>query len=1675
MNRSSNAPSPNPQRRKEDIEAIYPATSVQHGMLFHSLLDPALGVFVEQIACTLEGALDLAAFEASWQSVLARHGILRTSFFWDRLEEPLQIVSRQVTVPVSTPDWRSASSDEQDARWRKLLAEDRERGFDFTVAPLIRLTLARTAEDRWRFLWTFHHILLDGWSFALVLRDVFSYYDAFSTGRELTLEPSPPFRSYVSWLQSRDVTRAERYWREYLQGLEPAPPSAGGGASPLSAPSAKLPVVVPESTTSALRALARQGRLTLNTLVQGAWGLLLGRYRGLREVIFGTVVSGRPTELPGVEEMVGVFINALPTRVKFPAEVRVIDWLQALQLQNAAMRDHEFVPMAEMLKWSEALRGLLDTLVVFENYPVEEVILEPRRNLAVHDYQYHSQDNYSLTLYVAEGADAISGSLEYSTALYSRAEVIDLVDKLNFLLTSIATSPGSRLGDISLLGGAERTEVTATWNATSRDFPADRCMHQLVEQRAEATPDATAVTLGARSLTFAELNEQANQLASYLRSCAVSADACVAVCLERSLEMAVALLGVLKAGAAYLPLDPIYPKERLAFMLSDSCARVLVTQQRLVSDLPTGELDQVVCLDADGAELAERDRENSPSRTLPDNLAYVMYTSGSTGTPKGVAVSHRSMVNHSVAVAREFGLRSNDRVLQFASLGFDTSVEEIFPAWVVGATVVLVHDNVLASAELLQFIRSEGLTVLDLPTAFWREWAAELSMMDEPLPGCVRLVVVGGEKVTAEAFGSWQETAGSARWINTYGPTEATIIATLYEHRETAAPSVAGFTPPIGRPIANVETYVLDPDLNPLPPGIPGELHIGGAGLARGYAYAPGLTAGRFIPNPFGDAEGARLYRTGDRVRYASDGTIEFLGRMDRQFKLRGVRIEPGEVEATLELNESVREALVVPREDDDGVRGLVAYVVPRDGRAVDVEQLRGWARERLAEHMVPTTYLLLDRFPLTASGKIDRAALPVPEDRPESADALALPRTPTEEALTAIAAEVLGVERVGVHDNFFELGGHSLLATQAISRIRHLFEVDLPLRVLFDAPTVAGLARAVEDAQRTGTGVDAPPVRPAARDGGLPLSFAQQRLWFLDQLIPDNPSYNTPGALRVLGELDVEALKRSLDAIVGRHEVLRTTFAMRDGRATQVIAPLGRVELPCVDLSGVEVPERWDKAWELVNADALRPFDLTVGPLLRVQLLRLAEDDHVLMYNMHHIISDGWSMGVIVEELATLYPAFVAGGPVQLPPLPIQYADFAIWQREWLRGAVLDAQLSYWKVQLEGLPAFLELPTDRPRPPVQSFWGGYLPVTVPAEIAAELRTLSRKRGVTLFMTLLTAFEVFLYRYSGQSDFAIGSPIANRNRAEIEPLIGFFVNTLVLRADLSGDPTFSDLLVRTKEVTLGAYAHQDLPFEQLVTELQPARDLSHAPLFQVMFALHNAPVRAIELPTGLQFAPLEQAPSTPEKIEARAAKFDLTLDLIEQTDRSIRGVLEYNTDLFDAETAARLVACFERLLESIAAAPRSSDCGSRDARGDRVPPAPRRVEPGEPEPARRAVRSRADRGPGERETRRDRRRVRARVAHLPCAQCTRQRARALPAAPRGRARGAGGGLSGAVRPADRGPPRSPQGRWSICSAQPQLSPGAARLHARGCRRGSGRHAGGARGAVPGKFGLEPSA
>jgi amino acid adenylation domain-containing protein len=1871
------APPIKPVSRDENL----PLSFGQERLWFLDQLEPGSAFYNNFSALRLVGTLRVPVLERCLNEILRRHEVLRTTF--GRQEgEPIPVIAKGLRLSLPVVDLVGMSKPDQEAKVRELAAQEAQRPFDLTEGPLLRVTLLKLDEDEHVVFMTMHHIVSDGWSVGVLVREVGALYEAFSAGEPSPLSDLPvQYADYAywqqQWLEEGELESELAYWKEQLADV----PS--GLELPIDRPRPAIQTFrgttrwfkLSRSLTEKLKALSQHEEATLFMTLLAAFQVLLYRYTGQEDISVGTPIANR--HRAEVEALIGFFINTLVVRTDLsgtPTFRELLRRVREVALEAYANQDLPFEMLVDELQLRRDMSRspLFQVMFVVQNAPMEALELP---GLIVTPIEIETETSkFDLTLSLVEEQGRLSGSLEYSTDLFDDGTISRMLGHFRNVLEGIVADADMRISELPLLTYRERQQALVEWNATQAERDVDLCVPRQFEAQVRRTPDAVALVFEGQHVTYRELNRKANQLAHCLNGLGVGLDTPVGIYVERSPEMIVAVLGVMKAGAAYVPLDTDYPTERVAFILEDTDLPVLLTEERLLEHLPSSAHARgILRLDADWRMIAEESAENPSTDVTPQSLAYVIYTSGSTGRPKGVTVPHGALANHAAAVAEIFPIEPAVRLLQFITLSFDAAAEEIFPTLLTGGTLVLISaPTELIGWQLAGFCEQESINILHLPASVWHQCVDDLVPRNRPVRAPLEVLLVGGESPDVDRLRAWRDlTDGPFKFLNAYGPTEATITTTIFETTGEEEEISRLSKVPIGRPIANSQAFLLDTHLQPVPVGVPGELHIGGAGVARGYLNRPEVTAEQFVPHPFASEPGRRLYKTGDLARFRPDGSIEFLGRIDYQIKIRGFRVELEEIETVLNQHPAVQTTVVLPQESDvsDDVAGetyLAAYVVPAEAVEPEVSELRDHAKAKLPPYMVPSAFVILDALPLAPSGKVDRRALPTPD---RTRDGLAhdyiAPRTALEWFLAERWQRVLGVDRIGIHDDFFELGGNSLQAAVVINRLQDELQETTHVRALFVAPTIAelamymieyypdavakiddrasfdgvtlaiekgiikpdedeqvdaaavaqmrqlvtplpprkgtddvdsaknppasfvlapprsgstllrvmlaghprlfappelallsfntiqerkaslvgdrslweqGLIRAVaeakdcdpEEAQRViescendglttkafygrlqgwigdRTLVDKTPfyaldpetlkrmevdfegaryihlvrhpyattysiaetemdrwfleevpfskrmfgelmwivchqnildflgivpsarqhrvkfedlvtepeavmrgicqfmdiafhpalvhpyegermtdgleadgqmvgdfkfylrkeidpraaerwkkfhtvdflsdigwevadvlgyeraaetaaeqsalsqdrevwgdLRPIPRDEAPPLSFSQQRLWFLEQLGPGTALYNVPSAMRLSGPLDVSALWRSLNEIVQRHEALRTTFVEVEGRPAQVIAPRLTLSLPVIDLQGLPESGREAEATRLATAEAQRPFDLTEGPLLRAMLLRLDQEIHIALLTMHHIVADGWSVGLLIREVAALYEAFLAGRPSPLPDLRIQYADFAHWQRQWLKDEVLQRELAYWEHQLGDGDHVLDLPTDRPRPPVQSVNGANRRFELSTSLSEALRDLSQRTGATLFMTLLAAFQTLLYRYTGQEEICVGTPIANRNHPEIESLIGFFVNTLVLRTDLSGEPNFQELLAHVREVALEAYAHQELPFEMLVEKLQPERDMSRAPLFQVMFTLQDAPFEPLELP-GVTISPLGRNTET--------AKFDLTLSM-EQGPERLRGYLNYNTDLFDAETIERMLGHYETLLEGIVADP----------------------------------------------------------------------------------------------------------------------------------------------------------
>nr|AXN93624.1 PuwG [Symplocastrum muelleri NIVA-CYA 644] len=1497
-------------RRSESHQALL--SFAQQRLWFLDQLDGKSATYNLPIAVQITGDINVDSLEQTLVEIVRRHEILHTRFYEEN-GTPMQAIDIDVSLTLPLVDLQELPEDEQSTVVERIAIEEVKLPFDLSLAPLVRVKLLRLDSKSHLLLLTMHHIVADGWSMGVLIRELSVLYQAFCSGKPSPLPELPiQYADFAvwqrQWLSGKELEIKLNYWRQKLAGAAPF----------LELPTDKLrpPVQtfrgdrfsfeLTKDLTEKLNSLSQKSGVTLFMTLLAAFVTLLYRYSAQDDISIGTPIANRNRQ--EIEPLIGFFVNTLVLRTRLEGNPNFSELLKQVQQLTLEAYEHQDVPFEQVVEALQPERNLsysplFQVMFSLQNAPMGELEL-PGLKIAPREIETGIA-KFDLTLSMQETPQGIMGIWEYNSDLFEADTIDRMAVHFQNLLSAIVADPSQEIGKLQFLSETEWQRLLIEWNQTHIEYPVNKCIHQLFEEQVLQTPDAIAVVFEDQSLTYKQLNVRANQLAYYLQNLGVKPEVLVGICVERSLEMVVGLLGILKAGGAYVPLDPAYPSDRLSYMLNDAQVPVLLTTQKLLNSLPSDRTTQIVCLDTDWENINNNQTEkNLVSDVTVSNLAYVIYTSGSTGKPKGVTISHQAICNHMLWMQIAFPLKAADKVLQKTPFSFDASIWEFYAPLLVGAQLVMARPGGHQDSDYLsEAIAKYQVTILQLVPSL-----LQILLESKEFENCtsLRRIFCGGEALPVELVKRCQEKLNT-QLHNLYGPTEATIDATFFTCQTNLPEKIV----PIGRPIANTQIYILDSDDRPVPIGIRGELHIGGAGLARGYLNRPDLTQEKFIPNPFSNKPNSRLYKTGDLARYLPNGNIEFLGRIDNQVKIRGFRIELGEIEAALATHSQVRQAIAIAREDTPGDKRLVAYIVPHQESPKDSE-LRSFLRQKLPDYMVPNVFVFLDTLPLTPNGKIDRRALPTPDIELILTDSFVSPSTPTQQAIADIFTEVLSIKQVSIHDNFFELGGHSLLATQVISRLRQIFQIELPLRCLFESPTIAELDRSISTQRQTNSGLIAPAIAPVPRDNlEIPLSYAQTRLWFLEQLEGQTATYNMPAAVQITGNLNVDALRQTLVEIVRRHEILHSSFQLINGTPVQVIDPTADLILLVLDLQALSTEEQLSQVQQRAILEAKTPFNLQQAPCVRSQLLQLSEQSHVLLLNLHHIVSDGWSIGIFIQELSSLYTALNAGKPSPLSPLPIQYADFAMWQRQWLSGEAYLAQLSYWQQQLADAPPLLELPTDRVRPPIQTFQGSHLDRTIDPELSEKLKTLSQKSGVTLFMTLLAAFATLLYRYSGQDDISIGTPIANRNRQEIEPLIGLFVNTLVLRTRLEENSNFSELLKQVQQLTLEAYEHQDVPFEQVVEALQPERNLSYSPLFQVMFILQNTPMGELELP-GLTLTPLE--------IETGIAKFDLTLSM-QETPQGIMGTWEYNSDLFEADTIDRMAVHFQNLLSAIVADP----------------------------------------------------------------------------------------------------------------------------------------------------------
>lgn len=1501
-------------KKKSGAGNAFPLSYAQQRLWFLYQLEPESTAYNIPAAVRLKGKLDRASLEKALQEIVRRHEILRTTFTTVN-GKPMQVVAPESSLQVNFRDLSAEPQAEREKKLREILDKDTAVVFNLNKGPLLITNLIRLAEQEHVLHIVMHHIISDGWSVSVFVKEFTTLYLSYTQKR-----PSPlpklaiQYADFAQWQKKRlDGEVKEKqlaYWKSKLGGSLPVLelPTDHPRPAVKSYRGHKRTISIPAETLRNLRQLSQQQGATMFMILLSAFYALLYRYSNQDDICVGTPIANR--NRAETEALIGFFVNTLVLRADIseqPSFKELLGRVKETSLEAFTYQDLPFEMLVEELQPERSMSHtpLFQVMFVHQNATEGELKLP---GLEIEALPLGNENaKFDLMLTVSELRDSLACSFEYDSDLFEESTIERMLQHYHILLNAAAENPDAPLTELNLLSEKEKELLLSEWLPEEKIFAPEKCIHEIFEEKAEKFPERIALTFEDKQITYREINAQANRLAHYLVKQGVKADQLVGLYSERLPHLIVAILGILKAGGAYLPIDPVYPPERVAFMLEDAGAKIILTQNSLKEHL---QLDgqKAVLLDDDWPQIAEESTENPSLALSPENLIYVIYTSGSTGKPKGTLISHYNVLRLFQATDHWFKFNENDIWTLFHSYAFDFSVWEIWGALLYGGRLVIVPQLISRSPEnFYKLLLKEKVTVLNqTPSAFRQLIHAEELIGQEPYDTDLRFIIFGGEALELNSLKPWLAKHGDAQpqLINMYGITETTVHVTYRPITMADVEAAKGSV--IGEPIPDLKVYILDEHLKPKPIGIPGEIHVSGAGLARGYLKRAELTTAKFVPNPFSKNGNDRLYRTGDLGRYLQDGDIEYIGRIDSQIKIRGFRIELGEIETLLAKHEDIRECIVITAKDARGDNIIAAYVVAKQGRQPDTMDLRNHLREHLPEYMLPAAFILLDEFPLTPNGKIDRKALPDPlEQRMDLQREYVAPRTPAEELVAQIYSELLDVQQVGANDHFFDLGGHSLLATQLISRIRDSFKIELPLKIFFENPEVEQLARAIERLKMESEGLEEIPMLAVDRLQELPLSYAQQRLWFLDQFQKEDASYNIPAAFRVKGPLSLEILQKVIDEIARRHESLRTTFKTVDGKPRLNIAEKSSINIEHTNASSEQNKEAFIK--EAIVKEARTPFKLESGPLMRVKVLQLAEQEFVVLLTQHHIISDGWSMGILMNEVAELYRAFRDGLPSPLPEPELQYVDFAAWQQKWLSGKTLESQLNYWKKKLgHGSPP-LQLPTDKPRPATQTANGAHQAFSWNKQLSQNLARFSKQEDMTLFMTLLSAFMILLYKYSSQEDISVGTPIANRNRSQIENIIGFFVNTLVMRVDLSGNPTVRDLLKQIKDTALGAFAHQDLPFEKLVDTIHPQRDMSHTPLFQVMFILQNIPTQKRDV-SDITMESLQ--------VDNGLSQFDITLALSEEAE-GITGSFEYNTDLFEAATIKRMSAHLQLILQEM--------------------------------------------------------------------------------------------------------------------------------------------------------------
>ncbi|MGD9488074.1 MAG: amino acid adenylation domain-containing protein [Calditrichaceae bacterium] len=1496
-------------KEKFALSNAFPLSYSQQRLWFLYQFEPGSSAYNIPAALRLKGKPDLNALEKSIDSIIGRHEILRTTFTTVN-GTPMQVVSDSPVKNLVIVDLSQYPEDKKESILMEKITNESRIPFDLNKGPLRRISLFRLSDTDYALFFVMHHIIADGWSIGLFLKEFSAYYRHFVEESPCHLpELNIQYVDFAKWqrdrLDGKDRDELLHYWKSVLGNHVPVLQFPTDFARPAvkSYNGSRQEIILNRDILNKVKKFSSENSITPYISLLTVFYLLMHRYTNQADITVGTPIANR--NRAETENLIGFFVNTLVIRASLSNSDTGGDLLQKVKSAVMGAFNHQDLPFEMLVEELHPERSMNHTPLfqVMFTYQNEISVSMELPGLSMKSITIDGDNaKFDLSFTAAESNGYLSLSFEFDTDLFLPDTIKRMLSHYQLLLLEFLQNPDQNISKLPVLSESEIKTLTHDWNGHTVEFPRNLCLHQIFETSAEANPDQFAVISGNDKMTFDELNSKANRLARHLQKLGAGPESIIAFSMRRSPEMIISILGILKSGGAYLPLDPSYPDERIAFMLKDSGANILITNEHFAEKFKD---EKILSVNID--EIPEEDQHgeslNPVIKMDSANLAYIIYTSGTTGQPKGVMIQHRSainlMKNLDKSIYESFG-KNRMNISLNAPISFDASVQQLVMMFS-GHSLVIIPEEVRGDGRLMvSYLKNERVDLLDcVPSQLKLLISAGLLNDPEWKPSAL---LPGGEAIDETTWKMLAELPVTETF-NMYGPTECTVDSTICPVRSFKS------QPTIGKPIVNARFYILDANNQPVPIGAAGELYIGGEGLARGYLARPSLTGEKFVPDPFSVEPGSRMYKTGDLARYRSDGSIDFIGRIDHQVKVRGFRIELGEIENNIAAHTDVKDAVVVVRESVTGDKQITAYLIPKNVSKPTVPDLRDFLKRKLPDYMLPNLFVWLDEFPRTPNGKIDRFALPEPDESVKGSGAEYIPPgSGSEQKLAEIYSEILGVEKAGANDDFFDLGGHSLFATRLISRIRDEFGVEIPLRTIFENPDIRNLAKSLDMNGSSGHHLS---INRVPRTENLPLSFSQTRLWFIDQLMPDNPSYNLQSVYEIKGEFRKDLFEASLKEIMQRHETLRTGIVNLDGKASLRIYENTKPDIQFIDLMAADSAGKAAEADQLTLHEASTPFDLATAPLFRTMLIRLEKNIHRVILTFHHIISDGWSMSIFITELTRIYRAGLLNLNPDLPDLPIQYADYAHWQQHQLTEEYFKKGLDYWISNLSGSEPVIDLPVDRQRPAVPSGKGSFKKFELSESIARKLKQIAENENSTMFMILLSAFSVLLNRYSGQEDISIGSPVANRDRTETEHLIGFFVNTIVLRINLINNPAFTDMLRQVRETALNAFSHQEIPFEKIVDALHPERNTNHTPLFQVMFALQNTP-KPEKMDIDLELTPIVSHSGT--------AKFDLTLFMLEDNDR-ISGAMEFNTDLFDESTIDLILIHFQNLLESIARNP----------------------------------------------------------------------------------------------------------------------------------------------------------